>query len=247
MHKSAALAACAAVIFGASTQALTIYDGALNTAPESQGLLAFSSLTPSTYRTVSPGKVTFNSGANSNQVGWANNLFPLGNFPLAGYPTFDSTQGFVLGFDMKVLSESHDNNDRSGFSILLLDSNHTGVQLEFWTNEVWAQTLSGTNFVHGEGSAFTTTNQTHYDLEIHNGTYQLFANNSQILTGSTRDYLPGDATPDPYGLANYLFVGDTTTSATASAEISSLTLVPEPTCAMLLGAGMMFLGCRRKR
>src|SRR4051794_29513428 len=189
--------------------ALTLYNGSLNTPPESQGYVLLGPPGASAFETQGSGKVTLNTAANSNQAGWANNFFPLLNAPVnPNFPVLNSAQGFSLGFDVKVLSEAHDNNNRAGFSVLLLDSNHLGVELGFWTNEVWAQTLSGTSFVHGEGAAFTTTNQTNYDLAIQGTTYQLFANGNSILTGNTRDYTPGDASPDPYGLNNYLFVGD---------------------------------------
>jgi len=252
VHVRALVALASTILVASSAKALTIYDGSLNTAPEAQGYVLLGPPGASTYETQGTGKVTLNTAASSNQAGWANNLFPLINLPVnSNFPTLNSTNGFVLSFDLKVLSESHDNENRAGFSVILLDSNHLGVELGFWApiqaglGHVWAQSLSGTNFVHGEDVGFDTGSTTHYDLGIQGGTYQLFANGNPILNGNTRDYLPGDASPDPYGLNNYLFVGDDTTNATASIELSSLSIVPEPGSALLMLGGFCLATIRR--
>jgi len=206
--------------------AVTLYDGPLNTFPEQQGLLDYLSIPAAATKTVSGGKTIFDTGAVGTKGGWSSND-PIDLLPVIGFPQLNRTNGFSLGFDVKVVSESHLNNDRAGFDVILLGSDHQGVELGFWTNEVWAQTLSGSAFVHGEGNTtVTTTSTTHYDLGIHGSTYTLAANGNQILTGPVRDY--SSAMAVPYGLNNYLFVGDDTTSATASIELSSLSIVPGP-------------------
>ena len=206
--------------------AVSIYNGSLNTFPEQQGFLDYLSIPAAVTKTVNGGKTLFDTGAAGTKGGWSS-YDPIGLLPVIGFPQLDRTNGFSLGFDVKVVSESHLNNDRAGFDVILLGSDHQGVELGFWTNEVWAQMLSGGAFVHGEGNTtVTTTSTTHYDLGILGSTYTLSANGNQILTGPVRDY--SSAMAVPYGLNNYLFVGDDTTSATASIELSSLSIVPEP-------------------
>ena len=235
------LAAIAATLILSTTfsaRAITLYDGALNTFPENQGWLFYGQDAAVTTKTAAGGKTTFDTGTSTTKAGWSNTIPIINTLVNPSFPTLDRANGFVLGFDVKVLSESHLNNDRAGFDIILLASDHQGVELGFWTNEIWAQTLSGATFVHGEGSAVSTTSATHYDLGIHGSTYELFANGSAspILTGPVRDY--SSALAIPYGLPNYLFVGDDTTSATASIELSKLTIVPEPMCALLVPVAM---------
>src|SRR5207247_10524564 len=206
-------------------RAVTLYDGSLNTFPENQGWL-FYGADASVTKSVASGKTSFDTGAATTKGGWSNTFPILDTLVNPSFPSLDRTNGFVLGFDAKVLGESHLNNDRAGFDVILLSSDHQGVELGFWTNESWAQTLSGTNFVHGEGHAFDTTATTHYAVTIHGLSYEVDANGAPVRIGSVRDY--SSALAVPYGLNNYLFIGDDTSSATASIELSSLSIVPEP-------------------
>ena len=40
---------------------------------------------------------------------------------------------------LKLLSETHSTNDRAGLSLIVLSSDLRGIELGFWTNEIWAQ------------------------------------------------------------------------------------------------------------
>lgn len=155
----------------------------------------------------------------------------------------DRTAGFELDFTVKLLSETHNNNDRAGFSIVALSSDATplGVELGFWTNEVWAQNAG---FTHGESSATfdTTAALVPYRLLIQGTTYSLLANNSQILSGSLRDYTAFNGGPPfnsgfPYNQPNFTFFGDDTSSARASVQIASFNVVPEPSSLILTVEG----------
>jgi len=226
-----------------SANAVSLYDGSQNNFPEDQPWLFYAADAAIGSKTVANGKTSFDTGASTTRAGWSNYVPLFNQLKNSSFPTLDRTSGFVMSFDAKVSSESHSTNDRAGFDVILLSSDHQGVELGFWTNEVWAQTLSG-SFVHGEGHAFNTTATTHYDLGIQGNTYQLFGNGSLLLSGSTRDY--SGALSVPYGLNNYVFLGDDTTSATASIELSNVSLAPEPG-ALAMISGLLALSSAHRR
>jgi hypothetical protein len=76
-----------------------------------------------------------------------------------------------------------------------------------------------------------------YDLTILGGNYTLTANGTTILTGTTHDYT--NSAMLPYTLPNFVFVGDDTSEAAASATFTSLAVtVPEP----VMGMGLVAIG-----
>jgi hypothetical protein len=175
----------------------------------------------------------------------------------SGYDTFgpawagmvlNSAAGFTLTFSLRVASESHFNNNRAGFSIIVLDSTARGVELAFWTDQVWAQNA---NFTHGESFATNTQSAARtYTLTFSSGLYSLAIDGTQQLSGALRDYAPAGP-PAIYANSNYIFFGDDTTSAMARTELSSITLapIPEPQewALMLAGLGCVAAAARRRR
>lgn len=165
---------------------------------------------------------------NAVSAGYSNTLPILNVFKNPAFPTLDRQAGFELAFELQLAAESHLNPHRAGFSVTLLASDMRGVELGFWENEIWAQT-DNPLFQHGPGIAFDTTQaEVAYTLRIAGDQFYLSANGMPLLTSSLRDYSAfGSA---PYTLGNYLFLGDNTSSAAATARIGQITLstVPEP-------------------
>lgn len=217
--------------------AVTLYDASLNTAPESQGWLFYFADAAIGGKNSAGGKTSFDSGDQNTRGGWSNTFPIINTLVNSSFPVLDRADGFTLSFDLRVITESHANSDRAGFSIILLGSDHLGIELGFWTDEIWQQ--SGPAFTHGHGKAFDTTVLTHYDLTIAGDNYELLANGASILSGTVVDYSSGLAVP--YGLGNYLFFGDNTTSATASVEFGDIRIVPEPSLALAAIAGLLVL------
>jgi hypothetical protein len=155
---------------------------------------------------------TTTSGDNT-YAGWISN-----GTATPGFPVLDRTAGFQLDFALQVGSESHTNNNRAGFSIIILSEDARGIELAFWEKEIWAQNddTTGGFFTHGEGATFaTTTDLINYQVIVDNDTYTLTANTERVLTGPLRNYSTFEGFPDPYETPNLLFLGDDTTSAQA--------------------------------
>jgi hypothetical protein len=236
---------CAIVSATRSVQAdfIVLYNG--TGLPESQpwlsyadnGLLTGGSASQSTI----PAGVRLQSDL-AVSAGYSNhNFLGLKN---SAFPTLNRTNGFELSFALAIDSENHTRPDRAGFSVLMLGSDRRGIELGFWTNEIWAQNSSPL-FTHGEGIALDTTLQRSYSLRITDDTYSLFAGTTTLLSGSVRDYTAFAGLP--YTLPNYLFLGDNTSSGSANIQLgivtlqSNLTAVPEPS-SLCLGSTCLLIG-----
>ena len=199
---------------------LILYDAASGGIPDTK-LMSFFDFPPGeiiqTYENGSTTLDTTKSG-NSTYAGWISNATNT-----LGFPSLDRAAGFQLDFTIQVENESHTNNKRAGFSVIILSEDARGIELAFWQNEIWAQNDDATGglFTHGEGTTLsTTTGAINYQLIVVNDSYTLTANGASILTGPLRDYSKFEGFPDPYQSPNFLFVGDDTTSAQARVRLS---------------------------
>lgn len=185
------------------------------------------------------------------QAGWSNTIPILNTFKNAAFPTLSSSDGFAIDWSMQMIAESHTSENRAGTSMILLGSDNKGIEIGFWTNQIWAQTADPL-FTKGESTNFVTTASTvNYRLLITDSSYYLFANDAEILSGLTRSYAAfGSA---PYTLSNYFFIGDNTTSASATVDIGSIRLitsVPETGITSLIiaaAASMIVMARHRSR
>lgn len=186
------------------------YDGALNTGlPATQNFSYISNLGTS-VQSFANGVTTLDTTSNiSDHAGYFG----------SGVPILDPTTGFSIRFTVQLISETHNSTDRAGFSIIVLDNNVKGIELGFWTNQIWAQNDPSTGgiFTHGEGKVFNTTSRlTPYDLTFLGNNYYLSSNGVALLSGTIRDYSSNLF----YQTPNYLFLGDDTTSAQAVINFS---------------------------
>lgn len=192
-----------------------LYDGSLNTGTPSTQSMLYLAFPTGPYESFDNGVTTLDTTADSN--------ISAGYFGGDDTIILDRMEGYQLHFTVKIDSESHNNDNRAGFSIIALSSDVKGIELGFWQDEVWAQhdDTTGTLFTHGEGNAFNTTSGLiSYELAIVSDTYTLSANDTPILTGPLRDYSNFAGFPDPYETPNLIFLGDDTTSAQALIQLS---------------------------
>jgi len=159
----------------------------------------------------------------------------------------DNSVGYDITSDVRLNEETHSDADRAGLAVIAIGTDKKGIELSFWTDEVWAQNDSPL-FTKGEGAAFDTTavgtgvgGLQRYRLHVSGNAYTLFAEGSLLFGGSLRDYSAFAGIPDPYETPNFLFVGDDTTSANADFDFSyfEVATVPEPATMAALGLGVL--------
>jgi hypothetical protein len=247
LHRTIIIALWSMAAAAASGQNVVLYDGSLGTTPNAQGWIAYADNQPLDYYTTGAGATTLDTTANNDvRAGFSSHTI-FGSLVNSGFPSLDRAAGFGLRIDVKINSESHTSTHRAGFSIILLDQEAKGIELGFWANEVWAQHDGTTGTLHtkGETVAFDTTAAiTPYLLSIVDNTYTLTAPGMTPLSGSIRDYSAAGA---PYVTANYLFIGDNTTSASGSATFSYVSIVPEPATLGIAMLSLVLLARNRSR
>lgn len=223
-----------------SQRIVTLYDGSRNTGtPDTQGFLYLAR--PQTpplmaVQSFADGLATLNTSAQrGDSAGWFGRADRM--------PVLDRLAGFTVTFTLRLDAEDHtgsDKNgdgigDRAGLSIIVLTADVLGIELAFWPGEIWAQEEGAaeppppgnTLFTHAEGAAWDTTSAlTSYDLRIRGESYALFSAGRPVLGGRLRDYRAFGQFP--YTSRNFLFIGDDTTSASATVVLSQLAiLVPD--------------------
>ncbi|MDM8530892.1 Calx-beta domain-containing protein [Anaerolineales bacterium HSG25] len=205
------------------------YDASLGTEPEVQGNFYTETL-GSADRSTSGGQTVLSTTGNIATY--------------AGYfhspPTYTTVltrdEGYALRFSAKVNAETHASDDRAGFSVLVVGDDLMAIELGFWTDQIWAQNSgtseppTGTLFTHGESVVFnTSTDMITYQLTISGAAYSLNANNTNILSGSLRNYqaalLANPVTGIVYNTPNLIFFGDNTPSASANVQIGFIDLI----------------------
>lgn len=212
-------------VFGAS---LTLYDGALGSLPNNQDFnyqtFPFPPFVSATQTLTTGGTILDSTPIITDFAGYFGKSSVM--------PILDRTSGYTVSFAVQVITETHagsDKNndgidDRAGFSVIVLSNDLEGVELGFWSDQIWAQSDSPL-FTHAEGVTLTTTSLITYNLAVLSDTYTLSANDSMVLTGSLRNYEAFTGTLDPYETPNLLFLGDDTTSAKAKIKLAYVSIV----------------------
>jgi MYXO-CTERM domain-containing protein len=231
-----------------SAAVTTLYDPTLGNTPGAQSWLLYANDSFLSGGTVTETAVSGGTRLvtdNAVSAGYSNYLPLVNTFKNAGFPSLDRGTGFTLRFELEVDAESHANNNRAGFSVILLANDLFGIELGFWTDRIWAQ--SGPAFTQAEGVAFDTTGPVVYELTIQQNGYTLTAGGSTILTDSLRDYSSFGV---PYNLQRFVFLGDNTSSAGADVTLGAITLtndIPEPATIVLAPMGLALLALVRRR
>jgi Ca2+-binding RTX toxin-like protein len=136
-------------------------------------------------------------------------------------PVLDRTKGYQFSFSGKVLSESRDSgtgvnnsdknndgkDDRAGFTVTLIGNDLQGIELQFWTNRIWARTDGLTQvdtslqpedspldnnrrlFTQSEYVAVNNNDREHqYDISIQGSSYTVYVDGVAQLSGRLRNY-----------------------------------------------------------
>ena len=199
-----------------------LYEGWRDTGtPNTQGFsyITLPFVEPDAIQSFADGVTTLDTTADQSES--------AGYFSTSG-KGLERTAGYGVRFSVQVAQESHIRADRAGFSVLVLSSQDVsgtlGIELGFWTNEIWAQEGGEPPqlFTHAEGVTFDTTVMHDYDLMVLAEQYALYADGALILTGALRDYSAFEGQPNPYATPDLVFLGDDTGSAAVVAKIAAV-------------------------
>jgi Ca2+-binding RTX toxin-like protein len=141
------------------------------------------------------------------------------------FPLLDNQAGYSISFNLQMLAESRANPDRAGFSIIVTSNDATkAIELGFQrtsstTGKIFAQSPT---FTTDENIAYNTNIATDYTLQVAGDAYKLFANGTELLADTLRDYSGFSGPIDPYETPNFLFLGDDTTSAQGRFNLSQI-------------------------
>lgn len=178
---------------------------------------------------------SYGTTATTARAGYSNYQAYSPSLKNSSFPVLTRSQGFNLSFRLRINSETHNSNDRAGFSVTLLGSDKWGIELGFWTGEIRAQRDGSNLFTHESitsptaESAFLSTQQwISSDLLVLGNRYYLSSNSSVILQGAAKNYqayVPPAGLPyDPYEQANFLFLGDNTSQASSNTDLASVAI-----------------------
>jgi hypothetical protein len=210
----------------------TLYDGGLGGTPDTQSFLYLNLPTGTATQSESGGVTTLDTkvvsmGAYAGYFG--------DRVTVPQIPVLDRTEGYTLTFTVQVEAEAHGNNNRAGFSVIVLGNDNKGIEMAFWENEIWVQDDDADDpadlFTHAEGVVFSPTVALEtYKLIILGDSYSLVVSDTTILSGTLRDYTNFSGPIDPYETPNFIFMGDNTTSAEARIKLSfvSVTTLEKP-------------------
>jgi len=213
-------------------QATVLYDGTLGTLPRAQSFTyAATDVTPPSFTI----EATQTVDGNTARLDTTPDIEDLAGDSNAA-TTLNRNTGYSVRFSAQIISENHagsDKNgdgiaDRAGFSVIALSSDTRGIELGFWSNEIWAQEGGSAPdlFTHAEGASFdTTAGLIPYELTILGDTYTLAVTDTLILSGTLRDYSAFSGPIDPYETPNYLFLGDNTSSAQAEMKLGYVSVI----------------------
>jgi hypothetical protein len=227
----AALAASALIAAAPLSRAATLLDGAAD--PLMQGWLPVSNPSGTgTYYTVGEDGLTLDTLADEGIAS------VLATVPTT--VTLDAAAGYELRFRLKLNEETHagtNGDNRAGFSLTAIGSaTDKSIELAFREDAIFAQnynSAAATAFGFAEGQAHDTASDfNNYVLKVAGNVYVLYADIDtgdgaaleKIVSGKLRDYTGYVTDGDPYAVANMLYLGDNTTSASASVTLGTVSL-----------------------
>ncbi|AFY93943.1 PEP-CTERM sorting domain-containing protein [Chamaesiphon minutus] len=241
-----------------------LYDGASGVTPNlfnaPNPYLNFISLGSGASQSAGGGVTTLNTNTSeftyAGYTNYNNNLTGFTTIVNPQFPTLDRNTGYTLSFTVKVNSQTNNgtNGDfRAGFSALVLGNDNRGIEIGFRNPntkdgsnipDIFAQNDASFNSIVERNTTIGTllSSLNTYDLTVFGDTYTLKNGSNTLLAGALRNYTAAVGVGNSYTNPNFIFLGDNTTSAGASVDISRIAIttnttnVPEPS--NLIGIGL---------
>lgn len=158
--------------------------------------------------------------------------------------------GYTFSFRLRIAQETNINENRGSFFVKLYSDDEWGTMIYFQPDEIFTSQADFGSYPRAEATTYTTTSFVDYDVVINGNTYSLYANDSQILTGSLKNYV-ADLVSKGYSTGYpRVQVGDSTSGASGIVDIAYMELsgdgvtppvnpVPEPTTIVLVSLALV--------
>lgn len=252
---AAATGAAALLLLGSGARAqvtYTLYDAAMGGRPGDQPWLRQGN-TGGTETGPSAGSPFTNlntTASNTLQNGYSNyNLSLAPTLVNPAFPSLNRATGVTLTFTMRQADATgtlDPARPRAGFSVILLDNDRRGVEIGFQGDTLFTQApgfLQPAAVTSGANITALTSALTTYTLTFTGDNYALTSGGTTLLNGTVQDYTgtPGLA-GIVYNTPRYLFLGDNTTGAGASTDLSFVSVTvaaPEPGTLALVASGAL--------
>jgi hypothetical protein len=151
-------------------------------------------------------------------------------------PKLDSTAGYTLSFTITINSQTNTSLYRAGFSTIVLGNDNRGIEIGFRGNDIFAQPNKDfDSIVASEQKNYASSIlgiQTTYAIAVKDNAYILSGDDTELFGGLLRNYSAATIVPplpNVYKVPNFIFLGDDTSSASASVDIKNITLVTNRT------------------
>lgn len=148
---------------------------------------------------------------------------PFGVFRHPRLPELDAEEGFVIRSIVKLETERHLKDNRSGAVILVADKNLNAVEVGLWVDSAWVQPDSGNPLFEGavmNEVRLDFSDWVSFDIFVSGDRFALLANERVLVKGDLKDY--SSAGPEVYRIPSFLFLGDNTSSASARLHIAQV-------------------------
>lgn len=209
-----------------------LYDSALGSLPQAQDWLDYAAthsieaLLPTGGGTSVDTKAKPAANAGFSTHSFTTNGSSASWTPKNGHlPGLDARDTIGLAFDLQLLEESRDVGNRAGFTLVLLDQFRNGIEINFWTDVIWAQ---GSD--HGgpaERVDFDTGKElARYEVGIFGTDYGVWANGTRVLWGPLRQFDADALLPGLHGTPSMIYLGDASTDAGSKYLLGDVTLSP---------------------
>ncbi|MEA5467090.1 calcium-binding protein [Leptothoe sp. PORK10 BA2] len=217
-----------------------LYNGALNSTPAQQNWLAYSAV-GGVQQTQQPGFTNLNTSllGQPGGGGYSNHKPSAPTLVNGAFPELNRSTGYQLSLRLRLNSENHNGSDRNGdgiadragLSLTAISSDRKGIELGFWTNEIWAQQggSGSTLLTHSptERAFLSTQTWTDYTVFVLGDRYYLSANGAVVLQGALKDYSAFNSAAsglpyNPYTTANLFTLTDNSNSASSNSDIARL-------------------------
>ncbi|MBK1632751.1 hypothetical protein CKO31_18770 [Thiohalocapsa halophila] len=212
---------------------VTLYDSAQGRLPQAQDWLDYAAtdgidalLTGGRTSVDTTGETAANAGfsthsftTNGSSASWT---------PKNGHlPALDARETIGLSFELRLLEESRDVDidSRAGFTLVLLDQFLNGIEINFWSDVIWAQ---GSNHADPAEQADFQTDQalTRYEVGIFAGGYDVWANGTHLLGGPLRRFDADALLPGLHGTPGMIYLGDASADAASKYLLGDVKLSP---------------------